>query len=292
MSNLIRAISENGGIVVSVLNSTNIVREMESIHQTSAVISAALGRLLTGTALMGSFLKNTTDSLTVRINGGGPAGTLLAVSDGEGNVRGYAEHPVVEIPLREDGKLNVGGAVGREGTIAVVRDTGAGEPYTGQVPLVSGEIAEDITRYYAASEQAPTVCSLGVLVNKDLSVRHAGGFLLQLLPGALEEEIQKIEENLQNVSSFTEMLEQGKTPWDIIEILLSGFAPQMLEEKTLEYRCYCSREKTEKILISLGEKELAAMLQEEPSAEVICHFCGKKYHVNLSDIVAELQGTK
>lgn len=293
MNNLIRAISENGGIVVSVIDSTAIVQMMEEIHKTSAVISAGLGRLLTGASLMGSFLKNENDSLTLRVNGGGPAGTLLAVSDGKGNVRGYAEHPVVELPIRDtDGKLDVGGAVGNEGTIAVVRDTGTGEPYTGQVPLVSGEIAEDITKYYAVSEQAPTVCSLGVLVNKDLSIRYAGGFLLQLLPGASENEIKCIEKNLQNIPPITQLLEEEKTPWDIAGILLDGFSPQILEEKSVEYRCYCNRERTEKILISLGLEELNTMLEEEPTAEVICHFCGEKYQINLADIVAELQGSK
>lgn len=293
MKNLIRAISENGGIVVSAIDSTNIVKKMEEIHKPSAVVSAALGRLLTGASLMGSNLKNDMDSLTLRISGGGPAGTLVAISDGEGNVRGYADHPVIEEPpFRTDGKLNVGAAVGRDGTIAVVRDTGTGEPYTGQVPLVSGEIAEDITRYYAVSEQAPTVCSLGVLVNKDLSILNAGGFLLQLLPGASEEEIKKIEENLEKIPSVTQLLGEGKGPGEMIELLLEGFSPQVLEEKEVSYHCYCSREKTEKILISLGRDELTSMLEEEPAAEVLCHFCGKKYHICLKEILAELQCKK
>lgn len=294
MNNLIRAISENGGIVVSAIDSSQIVRKMEEIHAPSATVSAALGRLLTGASLMGGGLKNSGDSITLRVNGGGPAGTLVVVSDGEGNVRGYADHPVLaeEPPLRGDGKLNVGAAVGREGTIAVVRDTGTGEPYTGQVPLVSGEIAEDITHYYAVSEQAPTVCSLGVLVNPDLSIQNAGGFLLQLLPGATDAEIKKIEENLENIPSVTQMLAEDKGPWEMIETLLDGFSPQVLEEKEADYRCYCSWEKTEKILISLGREELASMLEEEPTAEVLCHFCGKKYEMNLSEILAELQSAK
>lgn len=292
MSKLIRAISEDGGVVVSAIDSTEIVAKMEEIHKTSAVVSAALGRLLTGASLMGSFLKNEDDKLTLRVNGGGPVGSMVVVSDGEGNVRGYADHPVVEIPIRADGKLDVGAAVGSDGTIAVIRDTGIGEPYTGQTPLVSGEIAEDITQYYASSEQAPTVCSLGVLVNKDLSIHNAGGFLLQLLPGATKEEIDKIEENLSKIPPVTELLSEGKGPWDIIESLLEDFSPQVLEEKEVEYRCYCSREKTEKILISLGREELLSMQEEEQTAEVICHFCGKKYDINLQDILAELQGAK
>lgn len=292
MKNLIRAISEDGGVVISAIDSTGIVHEMEKIHKTSAVVSAALGRLLTGASLMGSFLKNQEDSLTLRVNGAGPIGNLVTVSDSYGNVRGYADHPVVEIPLRADGKLDVGTAVGCEGTLAVIRDFGTGEPYVGQIPLVSGEIAEDITSYYATSEQTPTVCALGVLVGKDLQILNAGGFLLQLLPGATEAEISKIENNLKNAPSVTEFYSNGGTPLELIHILLEGFSPNILEEKEVSYRCYCSEEKTEKILISLGEEELTRMMEEDPYAEVACHFCDKKYKINISDILAEIRQNK
>lgn len=289
MANLVRSISQNGGIVVCALDSTNIVREAERIHKPSAVVTAALGRLLTGASLMGSWLKSDEDSLTLRINGGGPVGTLVAVSDGEGNVRGYADHAVIEeLPHRPDGKLNVGAAVGHDGTLAVIRDMGLKEPYIGQVPLVSGEIAEDITSYYAASEQTPTVCSLGVLVNKDLSVRQAGGFLLQLLPGATEAEITKIEANIASIPPITELLEQGGSPYDIANMALAGFSPEILEERQVEYRCYCSREKTESILISLGQEELEKMALEDPIAKVECHFCGKTYEVKIEDLLREI----
>jgi len=204
MSRLIRAISENGGVLFCAVDSTDIVREAERIHKTSAVTSAALGRLLTAASMMGVMLKSEKDSLTLRIKGGGPSGTVLAVSDGAGNVRGYVEQPVVELPPRADGKLDVGGAVGRDGTLSVLKDLGMKEPYVGQVPLVSGEIAEDITAYYAVSEQTPTVCALGVLVDRDLSILTAGGYLLQLLPGASDAEITHLEQNVAAPPSVTE----------------------------------------------------------------------------------------
>lgn len=230
MGNMIRGISENGGVIFCGVDSTNLVRTMEQIHKTSAVTSAALGRLLTAASIMGIMLKNSKDSITLRVNGGGPAGTVLAVADGMGCVKGYVEHPVVEIPLRPDGKLNVGGAVGRDGTLSIVRDLGLKEPYVGQIPLVSGEIAEDITSYYATSEQIPTVCALGVLVDPDLTISCAGGYLLQLLPGATEEEITMLEKNIANVPSVTTLLQQGKTMKDIMEMVMQGFDPQVLDE--------------------------------------------------------------
>lgn len=195
-NNLLRGISDNGGVVFYGIDSTDIVREMERLHKTSAVTTAALGRLLTAAAMMGAMLKGSRDTVTLQINGGGPAGRLLAVADGAGHVKGYVQNPVVELPPRADGHLDVGAAVGTDGTLDVIRDLGLREPYIGQVPLVSGEIAEDVTRYFAVSEQTPSVCALGVLVNADLSVQCAGGFILQLLPGATEEEITRLEANI------------------------------------------------------------------------------------------------
>ena len=231
MSRLIRAISENGGVLFCAVDSTDIVREAERIHKTSAVTSAALGRLLTAASMMGVMLKSEKDSLTLRIKGGGPSGTVLAVSDGAGNVRGYVEQPVVELPPRADGKLDVGGAVGRDGTLSVVKDLGMKEPYVGQVPLVSGEIAEDITAYYAVSEQTPTVCALGVLVDRDLSILTAGGYLLQLLPGASDAEITHLEQNVAALPSVTELLRSGASLEQIMEQALAGFAPNVLDEQ-------------------------------------------------------------
>lgn len=283
--NMLRGISENGGIVFYGVDSTEIVREMERLHKTSAVTTAALGRLLTAASMMGIMLKSTRDSVTIQIRGGGPAGRLLAVSDGTGNVKGYVENPVVELPPREDGHLDVGNAVGRDGTLDVIRDLGMREPYIGQVPLTSGEIAEDITSYFAISEQVPTVCALGVLVDTDLSVRCAGGFIVQLLPGATEQEIDLLEQNIKAMPSVTAMLEQGKTVRDMLDMALQGFRPDILDSYPVTYRCDCSRERVEGMLRSLGRKEVEKLRDEDPIAEVNCQFCDKTYKVDLNELL-------
>lgn len=280
MANVIRSISENGGVIFCAIDATEIVREMERIHKTSAVTSAALGRLLTAASLMGVMLKHEDDSVTLRINADGPAGILLAVSDGRGNVRGYVQNPVVELPPRADGKLDVGGAVGHVGTLSVVKDLGMKEPYVGQIPLVSGEIAEDITSYYAVSEQTPTVCALGVLVNPDLSILRAGGYLLQLLPGATEDEITRLEQNIAAMPSVTHLLQEGKTLTQMMEQALDGFSPNVLDEETTEYRCNCTLDRVERALLSMGYAELEAMAKEQPMAEITCQFCDNVYHVD------------
>ena len=283
--NMLRGISENGGIVFYGVDSTEIVREMERLHKTSAVTTAALGRLLTAASMMGIMLKSTRDSVTIQIRGGGPAGRLLAVSDGTGNVKGYVENPVVELPPREDGHLDVGTAVGRDGTLDVIRDLGMREPYIGQVPLTSGEIAEDITSYFAISEQVPTVCALGVLVDTDLSVRCAGGFIVQLLPGATEQEIDLLEQNIKAMPSVTAMLEQRKTVRDMLDMALQGFQPDILDSYHVTYRCDCSRERVEGMLRSLGRKEVEKLRDEDPIAEVNCQFCDKIYKVDLNELL-------
>ena len=283
--NMLRGISENGGIVFYGVDSTEIVREMERLHKTSAVTTAALGRLLTAASMMGIMLKSTRDSVTIQIRGGGPAGRLLAVSDGTGNVKGYVENPVVELPPREDGHLDVGNAVGRDGTLDVIRDLGMREPYIGQVPLTSGEIAEDITSYFAISEQVPTVCALGVLVDTDLSVRCAGGFIVQLLPGATEQGIDLLEQNIKAMPSVTAMLEQGKTVRDMLDMALQGFQPDILDSYHVTYRCDCSRERVEGMLRSLGRKEVEKLRDEDPIAEVNCQFCDKIYKVDLNELL-------
>lgn len=288
MSRLIRAISENGGVIFYALDSTDIAREAERIHKTSAVTTAALGRLLTAASMMGVMLKGPDNSLTLRVKGGGPAGTVLAVSDGQGNVRGYVEQPIVELRPRADGKLDVGGAVGKDGTLSVVKDLGMKEPYVGQVPLVSGEIAEDITAYYAVSEQTPTVCALGVLVDRDLSVMTAGGYLIQLLPGALESEITQLEKNIAALPSVTRLLRDGITLEGIMERALDGFSPNILDEREVCYRCDCSQDRVERALLSLGKQELSEMAQEEKPIEVCCHFCDKKYQVDAAALLAKL----
>ena len=287
-SNLLRGISENGGILFYGIDSTAIVRRMEQLHKTSAVTTAALGRLLTGASLMGSMLKDDGDSITLRVAGGGPTGTVVACTDGTGNVKGCIDHPLVELPLKANGHLDVGGAVGKNGVLTVIRDNRLQkEPTVGQVPLVSGEIAEDLTSYYAYSEQVPTVMALGVLVDKDLSILCAGGFMVQLLPGATDAEIDRLEKNINAMPSVTELLHAGKTPEDMMQMALAGFNPNVLDERTVQYQCDCSAERTKEMLFSLGRKELVRMRDEDPACEVVCHFCHSKYQYNLNDLLAE-----
>lgn len=285
MATLVRSISQNGGVICTAIDSTDIAAKAEQIHRTSATVTAALGRLLTAASLMGVMLKSQENSITIRLQGDGPAGLLIAVTDGLGNVRGDVEHPVVEIPLNGKGKLDVAGAVGRNGRLSVVKDLGMRDPYIGQVPIVSGEIAEDITHYYAVSEQTPTVCALGVLVNPDLTVKAAGGFLAQLLPGAMEEDIiDRLEQNIGKLSSVTQLLTAGASAEDICRMVLDGLAPQILETTHPEYRCSCSRQRVERALLSIGKADLQQMMEEEEVVEVNCHFCGKKYHFGRGDL--------
>lgn len=292
MGELVRAISENGGIIALAIDSTDIVSQMERTHRTSAVVTAALGRLLTAASLMGSMLKAENDSITLRVNGGGPAGSLFAVTDYMGNVRGYVSQPIVELPLNKFGKLDVSGAVGREGTLSVVKDIGLKDPYVGQIPLVSGEIAEDITAYYATSEQTPTACGLGVLVDTDLTVISAGGYLLQLLPGVTEEEITQIEKNIQGMPPVSSMLRDKMTPEDICNRALEGFNPQILDKTNCKYKCDCSRERVEKALLSLGKEEIKAMIDENKTQSVNCHFCNKVYRFNTNELKELLEKAK
>ena len=288
MSNLIRGLSENGGVVFCGVDSTAIVRKAEQLHKTSATCSAALGRLLTGAALMGSMLKDDRDTITLRVSGSGPAGVLIACTDGTGNVKGCIDHPLVELPAKPNGHLDVGGAVGKDGVLTVIRDNRLQkEPTVGQVPLVSGEIAEDLTAYYAYSEQVPTVMALGVLVDKDLSILCAGGFMVQLLPGATDAEIDQLEKNIAAMPSVTTLLHEGKTPEDMMQLALAGFAPNVLDERDVHYQCDCSAERTKEMLFSLGRKELVRMRDEDPACEVVCHFCHSKYQYDLNDLLAE-----
>ncbi|WP_195276508.1 Hsp33 family molecular chaperone HslO [Anaerotruncus rubiinfantis] len=284
MGKLIRTIAADGSAVCTAIDSTDIVAELERIHRPSATVTAALGRLVTAASIMGQMLKNETDSVTIRVAGSGPAGSLIAVSDSLGNPRGYVANPIVEIPLNRYGKLDVAGAVGTDGTLSVIKDVGLPEPSIGSVPLVSGEIAEDITSYFAVSEQTPTVCALGVLVNPDLSVRAAGGYLIQLLPGADDAVIGRVEENLQNVQPITAMIDSGMTPWDVIQTVFAGFEPRVLDEAEPVYRCNCSKQRVERALLSIGREELEKLADEQDVTEVECHFCDKKYSFTREDL--------
>ena len=276
MGRIVRVISADASVVCSAIDGKDIVSEIERIHKTSAVVTAGLGRLTMAASLMGFGLKGEKDTVTLRMNGGGPCGSLIAVSDSFGNVKSYVQNPVVEIPLNKYGKLDVRGAVGTDGLLSVVKDLGLKEPYVGQVPIVSGEIAEDVTNYLATSEQVPTVCALGVLVNPDLTVKQAGGYLVELLPFAKDEVIDVIEKNINSMQSVTALMEQGMTCEEIALKTLEGLDPNVLDDFTVENRCDCSKERVEKALISIGEKELREMA-EDAETEVKCHFCGKAY---------------
>ena len=268
------------------IDTTDVVAKAESIHHTSAVVTAALGRLLTAASMMGIMLKNTDDSVTLKVNGGGPAGQLITVSDGRGNVRGYAANPVVEIPLKTNGKLDVSGAVGTDGFLYVLRDTGAAEPYTGCTPLVSGELAEDVTSYYATSEQIPTVCALGVLVNPDLTVRAAGGFLIQLLPFCPDSVIDMLEASIAKLPPMTTMLDEGLSVEEILKKALDGFEFDVVDTYEPTYRCACSREKVTRAFCAMSPDELRTLPDEKGKVEVTCSFCDNVYTFTAKEISA------
>lgn len=283
MGKIIRTISKDASVVASAIDGKDIVGEIERIHKTSAVVTASLGRLALGTSLMGFSLKGNNDTITIRMRGDGPVGPMLAVSDSKGNVKAYATNPIVELPLNSHGKLDVGGAVGHNGTLSVVKDLGLKEPYVGQVPIVSGEVAEDITNYLATSEQVPSVCALGVLVNPDLTVCQAGGYLIELLPFADDSVIDVIENNIKSMPSVTKMLSDGMTAEDIAMKCLEGLEPNVLDDFDVNYKCDCSKERVEKALISVGREELEKMAEDEVT-QVECHFCDKKYKFSSEDI--------
>ena len=278
MGQLVKYMSADGTVIVHAVDTTDVVSEMERLHKTSATASAALGRLLTASALMGSMLKNDGETITLKLDGGGPIGSVMAISDSAGRVRGTCTEPLADLPLNEkNGKLNVGGLVGTDGSLTVIRSPKAGEQQIGQVALVSGEIAEDITSYYALSEQTPTVCALGVLVNTDLTILNAGGFLLQLLPGAGDEVIDRVEQTIGGLPSVTSMLSDGMTASDIAKAALAGFEPVELGTMQTEYRCNCSRDKMYRVLLSLGRDELRDLAAEQHITEIVCSYCNSKY---------------
>lgn len=288
MGKIVRYITDDGSAFVIAADTTDVVARAEQIHKTSAVNTAALGRLMTAASMMGDMLKGREDSITLRLNGGGPAGSIIAVSDSGGNVRGYVQNPVVEIPLNSAGKLDVKGTVGTDGYLFVMKDIGLNEPYVGQTQIVSGEIAEDITNYYATSEQTPTVCALGVLVNPDLTVAAAGGFLIQLLPGCPEEMIDKIEYSMQDIEPVTTMLSKGMTADDIAKRAMKNINIDKLDENKIEYRCNCSKDRVEAALISTGRESLEEMANSGKATTVECHFCDKVYSFSPEEIRALL----
>lgn len=275
---IIRCLAYNGKVNIRCINSTNIVEEARKIHDLSPTATATLGRVLTITSLMGKEMKEEKGTITTQIKGNGPIGSITAVSDNNGNVKGYVSNPQLELPLNPlNGKINVGEAVGNKGMIYIIKDIGLKEPYIGMTPIISGEIAEDFTNYFATSEQTPTVVALGVLVNKD-GVKSAGGYLLTLMPDAGEEEIEKIEQALKNADSISKMLSDGKELVEIAEEVTGDKNLMYFEDDSVpKYKCNCSKEKIEKSLITLGEKELNDIIEKDKKAELICHFCNKKY---------------
>ncbi|HLS53367.1 MAG TPA: Hsp33 family molecular chaperone HslO [Tissierellaceae bacterium] len=280
----IRGIDKSGRIRILVGTTTKMVEEARKIHQTSPTATAALGRALTAGALMGAMMKNQQDRLTLRIAGDGPAGNILVVARNDGKVKGEMTNPQADVPSRPDGKLDVGGLVGRNGTITTIMDLGLREPYIGQSQLVSGEIAEDLANYYYYSEQKPSAVSLGVLVDKDISVKAAGGYIIQLLPGISDQDIDKIERSLAKIQPVSSLVDNGLSPEEIMTELLQDFSMEVLERRDLSYECDCSRERIERGIISLGKEEIKSIIEEEGQAEVVCHFCNTKYQFSKEDL--------
>ena len=281
---IIRVLAKNAPVKASVITARDMVERARQIHRTLPVATAALGRTLMAASMMGNQLKEDNGSVTLRIKGDGPLGGITAVADSAGNARGYVVNPAVDLPLKGPAKLDVGSAVGRDGSLTVIKDLNLKEPYVGTVPLVSGEIAEDITSYFAESEQIPTACALGVLVDVDQSVLCAGGYLIQLLPGADDAAISAIERGIARVGPVTEALRGGLDARGLVEQVLSEFELEVLSAEPVEYRCYCSRDRVTRALISMGREELEALIREQGRAELTCQFCDKVYHYTKEEL--------
>ena len=288
---LVRATAANAQIRAFACTTRELVEQARQAHDTSPVMTAALGRLLTAGAMMGSMLKGDDDLLTLRIRSDGPAAGLTVTADAKGDVKGYALNPQVILPANEQGKLDVGGALGA-GMLTVIKDMGLKEPYSGQIELQTGEIAEDLTYYFAASEQIPSSVGLGVLMEKNNTVRQAGGFIVQLMPYAEEAVILKLEENLKKISSVTSMLDQGMMPEDILGQLLAGMDLHITDTLPLHFSCDCSRERVERVLLSIGKDELQDMIREGKEIEVNCQFCGKAYTFQVEELERLLEQLK
>lgn len=281
---LVRAMSRDGFVKAVAVTTRDLTERARQIHKTLPTATAALGRLLAATSMMGNMQKVEDGSITVQLKGGGPLGTVLAVSDSDGNVRGYVDNPQISLLEKYRGKLDVGAAVGTEGTLTVIRDLRMKEPYVGSVPLVSGEIAEDIAQYFVQSEQIPTACALGVLVDVDQSVKAAGGYILQLLPGAPDEVIDKLEANVNAAGPVTAMLASGMDAESVIKKAMEGFDTQILETSPISYKCYCSRQRVTDMLISLGREELQSIYDEGKDITIDCQFCDTVYTFTPQDV--------
>lgn len=284
MDKIVRATAADAQIRAFACVTIDTVEEARKRHGLSPVATAALGRLLSAGAMMGAMLKGEDDILTLQINGNGPIGKVTVTADSKGTVKGYVDNPLVNLPANSIGKLDVGGAVG-EGYLQVIKDMGLKEPYAGQVMLQTGEIAEDLTYYFATSEQIPSSVGLGVLMKKeDGSVKQAGGFILQLMPFASDEVLAKLEENLKKLSSVTQMLESGMTPKEMLETILEGFDVEINDEVPTSFACNCSRERVEKALLSIGKKELEGMIADDEPVHINCHFCNTDYEFSIDEL--------
>ena len=281
---IVRAISTDGMVQAAAICSRELTERARQIHKTLPVATAALGRTLAAASMMGNALKGGGASLTLQFKGDGPLGTVLAVSDSGGNVRGYVTNPHTDIPLRADGKLDVGTAVGHEGTLTVIKDLHMKEPYVGTIDLLGGEIAEDIAGYFVESEQIPTACALGVLVDRDQSVKAAGGFLIQLMPGAGEDTITKVEGGIMAAGAVSALLDKDDDPEHLLRAVMSDFELKILETCPVAYKCYCSRERVERALISLGREELEQMLEEQGGCQLTCQFCDAVYDFSADEL--------
>ncbi|MFI3326024.1 MAG: Hsp33 family molecular chaperone HslO [Clostridia bacterium] len=285
MDRIIRCITHDGSMMIAAVDTTLAVATAQQVHKMTATTTAALGRTLTAASIMGAMLKSEKSTVTIKFAGNGPIGSIVAVSDSKGNVRGYVQNPRVDLPVRIDGKLDVGTAVGKEGRMCVIKDFGSGEPYIGQTEIVTGEIAEDITSYYATSEQVPTVCALGVLTDKDThKAILSGGLLIQVLPGAYDSDITKLEEDLQSLEPMTTMLAKGMTLEEICKSALKSFDVDKLDETSIHYACTCSKQKYANALITLGASELETLPMENEKVETVCPYCDKHYYFTKEEI--------
>ena len=287
---LVRGMSMDGFVKAVAIRSTELVRRGAEIQKTTPNATAAFGRALTAASMMGNMQKVDNGSMTLQIKGDGPIGTIVCVSDPTGNVRGYVYEPNVPVVEKYPGKLDVGATVGTDGTLTVIRDLQMKEPYVGSIPLVSGEIADDVTAYFAQSEQTPTACALGVLVDTDCSVKVAGGYILQLLPGAPDETIDKLENGIKRAGAVTAMLDAGLTPEEMLGQVCGDLGILFMETTPVEYKCYCTRDRVEAALISLGKKELAEIVEEDKPFPVECQFCDEKYVFTPAQIADLLKG--
>lgn len=281
---VIRALDKDKSIRIFIASTTNMVEEARNTHNTTPVATAALGRTLTATGIMGFMLKSEKHKTSLQFKGDGPLGTVLAVSNSRGEVKGYVGNPYVDLPIKDNGKLDVGSAVGKNGSITIIRDLGLKKPYIGKTNIVSGEIAEDLTYYFATSEQQPSSVALGVLVGKNLSVRASGGYIVQVLPNISEENLSKLENIINNVSPISTLIDRGLTPEEILKEVFGSFDMEIKEKRDIKFKCDCSRERLEGAIISLGEKEIKNIIEEDGKAEITCNFCNTAYDFNREEL--------